>query len=359
MRIQTKGANDWACSFSNHVMLRPSFMSVCMGRLLKLSVLICCLLLSVLTDICLHTALAAAPYPTEKPIRMINGFPAGGATDKLIRSVSERVSKILGQAIIIEYKPGAGGAIALETTARAAPDGYTLHVTGQGPMTFGPALRKASFDPVNDFSFVAMLCSGGTVLVVRSDSPATDFKTYLNFARTKPESWIFGTSGVGGSPHLAAEQFKLAADLKITHIPYKGGGPAMTDLLGGHVPMLFSTQGAAAAQIEAGLLRPLAVTSGKRSTMLPEVPTLSELGFQGFDATAWFGVVAPAGLPSEVMDKLVSAFKIALADPTQQAEFRKEGYDTTPMTPTEMKAKVQSELKEFTALIEKTGMKPD
>lgn len=301
----------------------------------------------------------AADYPTEKPIRMIVGYTTGGAADKLIRPISDRVSKIIGQQIIMDYKPGAGGAVALELLTRAPADGYTLHIVDSGPLTILPSLRKTPYDPVKDFTPVAMLAGGGSVIVTLPNSPAKDVKTLIELAKKNPQDWSYGTSGVGGVAHLAAEQFKVATGLKIDHVPYKGGAPAVIELLGGHIPMLFSSLGSAATNIEAGRLKPLAVTSLNRSGLFPDVPTLAESGFPGFDSSIWYGIIAPAGLPKEVMDKLVPAFKQALADPGQIEAIRKEGYDAMPMTPVEMQKKIKDDIVQWDKVIKETGVKID
>lgn len=321
-------------------------------KLLKIS-------LSAYFFLCVTLDVSAAEFPNEKPIRMVVGFTAGGAADKLARPVAERMSKYLGQTIVMDYRPGAAGGIALEVVARAPADGYTIHLTSQGPMTFGPSLRKANFDPVNDFTPIGMVGSGGSIIAVLPNSPAKDIKTFIALAKENPAKWSYGTSGVGGSGHLAAEQLKLATGLQIAHVPYKGGAGALTDLLGGHIPVLFSSIGAIAPNIESGQVKALAVTSLKRSSSFPDLPTVAESGFPGFDSPVWFGVVAPAGLAPDVMNKLVAAMNAAIDDPQEQALIKQDGYEPVKMTPAEMKATIEAELKQWADLIKKSGMKPD
>ena len=296
------------------------------------------------TAFCL-TALVSpvsAEYP-DKPIRMVVGYAPGGAADKLVRPITDRLSRVLKQAFVIDYKPGAGAALAAELTAKAPADGYTLHITDSGPMTILPHMRKLGYDPLSSFTPISMVGGGGVIVVVVPSSKATDMKSLIELAKKDPKNWSYGTSGVGGVGHLAGEQFKAAPKINIDHIPYKGGSPAITELLGGHVPLLFSSLGAAASHIQAGRLRALADSSGKRSSMFPDVPTMAEAGFPGFDASIWFSIVGPAGLPKEVMDKLVPALTSVMKDPEVILAIKREGYDPMPMTPQQTAERIKSD----------------
>lgn len=296
------------------------------------------------TAFCL-TALVSpvsAEYP-DKPIRMVVGYAPGGAADKLVRPITDRLSRVLKQPFVIDYKPGAGAALAAELTAKAPADGYTLHITDSGPMTILPHMRKLGYDPLSSFTPISMVGGGGVIVVVLPSSKATDMKSLIELAKKDPKNWSYGTSGVGGVGHLAGEQFKAAAKINIDHIPYKGGSPAITELLGGHVPLLFSSLGAAASHIQAGRLRALADSSSKRSSMFPDVPTMAEAGFPGFDASIWFSIVGPAGLPKEVMDKLVPALTSVMKDPEVILAIKREGYDPMPMTPQQTAERIKSD----------------
>jgi tripartite-type tricarboxylate transporter receptor subunit TctC len=296
------------------------------------------------TAFCL-TALVSpvsAEYP-DKPIRMVVGYAPGGAADKLVRPITDRLARVLKQPFVIDYKPGAGAALAAELTAKAPADGYTLHITDSGPMTILPHMRKLGYDPLSSFTPISMVGGGGVIVVVLPSSKATDMKSLIELAKKDPKNWSYGTSGVGGVGHLAGEQFKAAAKINIDHIPYKGGSPAITELLGGHVPLLFSSLGAAASHIQAGRLRALADSSGKRSSMFPDVPTMAEAGFSGFDASIWFSIVGPAGLPKEVMDKLVPALTSVMKDPEVILAIKREGYDPMPMTPQQTAERIKSD----------------
>lgn len=301
---------------------------------------------------------AHAEYP-DKPIKMLVGYAPGGAADKLIRPIADRLSKMLKQPFIIDYKPGAGASLAADLTAKAPADGYTLHITDSGPMTILPHMRKLGYDPLTSFTPISMVGGGGVVVVVLPTSKATDIKTLVELAKKDPKNWSYGTSGVGGVGHLAGEQFKAAAKLDIAHIPYKGGNPALAELLGGHVPVLFSSLGAAATQIQSGKLRALADTSSKRSSMFPDVPTMAESGFPGFDATIWFGIVGPAGLPKEVMDKLVPALASIMKDPEVIAAIKREGYEPMPFTPQQTAARIKSDFALWGKTVTASNIKAD
>ncbi len=301
---------------------------------------------------------AHAEYP-DKPIKMLVGYAPGGAADKLIRPITDRLSKMLKQPFIIDYKPGAGASLAADLTAKAPADGYTLHITDSGPMTILPHMRKLGYDPLTSFTPISMVGGGGVVVVVLPTSKATDIKTLVELAKKDPKNWSYGTSGIGGVGHLAGEQFKAAAKLDIAHIPYKGGNPAIAELLGGHVPVLFSSLGAAATQIQSGKLRALADTSSKRSSMFPDVPTMAESGFPGFDATIWFGIVGPAGLPKEVMDKLVPALATIMKDPEVIAAIKREGYEPMPFTPQQTADRIKSDFALWGKTVTDSNIKAD
>jgi tripartite-type tricarboxylate transporter receptor subunit TctC len=301
---------------------------------------------------------ASAEYP-DKPIRMVVGYAPGGAADKLVRPITDRLSRIFKQPFVVDYKPGAGAALAAEITAKAPADGYTFHITDSGPMTILPHMRKLGYDPLSSFTPLSMVGGGGVVVVVLPTSKATDMKSLVELAKKDPKNWSYGTSGVGGVGHLAGEQFKAAAKLDIGHIPYKGGSPAITELLGGHVPVLFSSLGSAASHIQSGKLRALADSSSKRSSMFPDVPTMAETGFPGFDASIWFGIVGPAGLPKEVMDKWVPALASVLKDPEVIAAIKREGYDPMPMTPQQTTERIKSDFELWGKTVRSANIKAE
>ena len=317
------------------------------------------LAVSALAVAVLSPGAALADYPADKPIRLVIGYSAGGAADQLARPIAEKISKIIGQSIVMEYRPGAGGAIALEVVARTPPDGYTLHLTDSGPATILPNLRKTSYDPLKDFTPIAMVGSGGTVIVALPTSPAKDVKTFIELAKKDPAAWSYGTSGIGGVGHLSAEQLKAVTGMTITHVPYKGGAPALVELMGGHIPVLFSSLGSASAHLDAGRVKGLAVTSINRAKALPDVPTLAESGYPGFDAQIWFGFVGPAGLPDNVMKILVPAFNKAMKDPDIVKLIEREGYDPLNLTPSQMHDKIKSDLGQWAGVIKEANVTVD
>ena len=303
-------------------------------------------------------AQGASDWRPSKPVRII--VPIVGSTnDVLARLIGPELQKALGQPFVVENRAGASGVIGSDLVAKAPADGYTFHITDSGPMTILPHMRKLGYDPLSSFTPISMVGGGGVVVVVLPTSKATDMKSLVELAKKDPKNWSYGTSGVGGVGHLAGEQFKAAAKLDIGHIPYKGGSPAITELLGGHVPVLFSSLGSAASHIRAGKLRALADSSSKRSSMFPDVPTMAEAGFPGFDASIWFGIVGPAGLPKEVMDKWVPAMASVLKDPEVIAAIKREGYDPMPMTPQQTTERIKSDFELWGKTVRSANIKAD
>lgn len=298
---------------------------------------------------------ALAEYP-ERPIKLVVGYSPGGGADKLGRPLAERMSEGLGQNIVFEYKPGAGATIAADYVSRQDADGYTIHITDSGPMTIVPHIRELNYDSMSDFTPLGMVGGGGVVVVVPANSEATDLKSLIELAKKDPIAWSFGTSGVGGVGHLAGEQFKSAAGLDITHIAYKGGAPAMKEVLGGHVPFLFSSLGAAAQYIKSGDVRALAVSSAERSSMFPDVPTIAESGFPGFDATIWFGIVAPDGLPPEVEKKLAAELAKAMESKAVQDNIKSLAYEPMMFTQEQTSQRIKDDYALWGQVVDKAGL---
>ena len=301
-------------------------------------------------------ALLAAPWVRAqafpaKPIRYIVPVSAGGGSDLVGRTVTDRWGKALGQNFIVENIGGAGGAIACQTTARAAPDGYTLlqgYVATHGT---SPATRsKLPYDPIKDFTAVGMIGSTPNVLVVNSDLPVKNIKEFVAYLRANPAKVSYGSAGQGSLTHLSMELFKQAAGSFMVHLPYRGIAPAFTDLLGNQTQAMFPGLAAGLPHIRSGRVRALGVTGAKRHPLLPDVPTMIEAGFKGFDAVQWYGVVAPAGLPAPVLKTLNDTLGSVLAAPDMRDKLAAEALDPTPMTPDAFSKFIRADIARWTAI---------
>ncbi len=287
----------------------------------------------------------------DKPVRIILGYPPGGAADGAARPLEPRMQAALGQPLVFDYKPGAGATLAAGLAAKAAPDGYTLHFTDAGPMTILPNGKKQAYDPFESFTPIGMVCAGGTLLVAHPSVPARNLTELIALARANPGSLAYGTSGVGGAGHLAAEQLESITGIRMNHVPYKGGSQAVADLVGGQVPLLFSSMATAIPFVQSGKIRALAVTSDKRASALPDVPTIAEQGFPGFEASVWFALVGPARLPAEIVAKANAAMNSALAEKGVQDAIRKQGYEPLPGTPADLARSIRSDYEKWGRLI--------
>ena len=258
---------------------------------------------------------AATTFP-DHPVRIVVPFPAGGSNDVVARFLGMKLYEVWGQQVIIDNRPGAGGNIGAELVARAAPDGYTLLLTAPGPLAVNQSLYPhLPFDPMADFAPVALVASVQIVLAVNPEVKATNVRELIALAKHSPGQINFGSSGYGSTNHLAGELFKKLAGIDIAHVPYRGAAPAMNDLVSGQIPMLFDNMPAIHPQALAGAIRPLAVAGASRSPLFPELPTMVEAGVPGFEASSWFGLVAPAKTPPEVMKTLTDAVTKVLRDP--------------------------------------------
>src|SRR3982751_2184246 len=254
------------------------------------------------------SAAHAQGYPS-KPIRLMIGYTAGGSAEAGARPLARALEPLLGQPLVFEYRPGNAGGVAMEAIAKAPPDGYTLYYFDSGPLTVAPHLAKVGYEPLKSFTHLGHICGSGSLLVVHPATPFRSVEEVITLSRREPDKWSYGTSGVGGPHHLSGEYFKSVTGAKLLHVPYKGGGPAMTDLMGGQVPMLFSSLGPSVGAVKSGKIRALAVTSLRRSAAFPDVPTMDEAGIKGFESTAWYGVLGPVGMPAEVIARLTSAMQ--------------------------------------------------
>ena len=302
-------------------------------------------------------AFAADPYPT-RPIRMIVGFAPGGGTDLTARPVAQKMSELLGQQVIVENRPGAGGNIATEQVARAAPDGYTILMGTIAALAINPSLYgNLKFDPETDLAPVIQVVDATNVLALHPSVPAGSVQELIALARQK--SLSAGSSGIGATGHLAIELFNLMAGVKLVHVPYKGGGPAMTDLVGGQVQLVFATTASAIPQIRAGRIKGIAVTTARRSALMPELPTISEAGLPGFDANNWYGIVVPAKTPRAIIDQLNAEVTRVLSMPDVKATLFNQGLDPAPGTPEQFGAYIKSERVKWANVIKVSGAKAE
>ena len=275
---------------------------------------------------------SATPYPT-KPIKLIAPVAAGGGLDNIARTLAEKLSRSIGQQVVVENMGGGGGSIASQAVAKAPADGYTLMVAYVGTHGTNPAVRRLPYDAIKDFTPIGMIGATPNVLVINPDLPIKSFKEFVDFAKKNPAKLSYGSAGPGTLTHLGMEQLKLAAGIFMVHVPYRGVGPAYTDLLAGQTQAMFPTLFAALPYINTNRVRGLAVTGAKRSSAAPNIPTFKELGFNGFDGQQWYGIVGPANLPPAITAKLNAELNKALALPDFSEKMTSEAMTLMPMTP--------------------------
>ncbi len=293
----------------------------------------------------------AQDYP-NKPIRLIVPFSAGGGNDAVARVIAQQLTAELRQSVIVENRPGAGGAIGAETAARSAPDGYTLFLGGVGSLAVNPnLLAKIPDDALKDFEPIILIASAPSVLVVYPAFGAQNVQDLIRLAKNKPGQINYASNGNGSSAHIAAAMFDTMAGIDMTHVPYKGLAPALNDLLVGRVDLMFSSIVAINAHIQAGKLRPLAVTGEHRATLLPDVPTVAEAGLPDYQAGSWYGLLAPAGTPLPIINKIHDASIRVLAQESVRTQLANEGAETIGGSPTEFAAHIQAEFQRMKTVI--------
>ena len=299
----------------------------------------------------------AEGYPT-RPVTLIVPFPPGGSTTVMARNVADKMSTALGQQIVVENRGGAGGTIGTRFVAKAAPDGYTILLSYTATMAIAPAMNaNAGYDPRKDFAPIGMIGAAPNVLVVHPSLPVKSVAELIAYAKAAPAPLQYGSPGVGTVNHLAGEYLASEAGLKLQHVPYKGNGPAMSDLLGGHILMMFVPIPVALGNVKAGSLRALAITSAKRSDLLPDLPTLAESGVPGFDVALRYGLMAPAGAPAGVIERLNKELNAALASEDVKTRLATEGAEALPGTPEAYAADVEKDEKKWGGLVKKLGLK--
>jgi len=305
------------------------------------------------------SAAPAADYPT-RPVTLVVAFPPGGASDVLSRILARKLEQVLGQPFVIDNRPGAGGNVAADAVAHAVPDGYTLLNGNNSILATNAALyKKINFDPEADFAPIGMIGSQANILVVNPDLPAKSMAELIALAKAKPGQLNFASSGHGLAAHLAGELFKAEAKIDLVHVPYKGAAPALQDVIAGHVQMMFATASSVVPHIRDGKVRALGVATLKRTAVMPEIPTIDELGIKGFDATTWHGLVVPARTPKEIVATLHRALATTLEDAGVKKSLGDLGVDIISGTPEDFAAYIKSEIPKWTAIIKASGAKLD
>jgi tripartite-type tricarboxylate transporter receptor subunit TctC len=301
----------------------------------------------------------AQAYPNHA-IRLVVPFPAGGTTDIIARDVAKRLTETLGQSVVVDNRPGAGGNIGSDAVAKSAPDGYTLLMGTVGTHAINPSLyAKMPYDHVKDFVPVVLVAGVPNVLEVNPSLPVNSVADLIKLAKSKPGAINFASSGNGTSIHLSGELFKTMAGVDMTHVPYKGSAPAVSDLIGGQVQVMFDNLPSSLAQIKAGKLRAIAVTSLKRSPALPDVPTIAESGLPGFEASSWFGILAPAGTPPPVIAKINAEVNKWLQSPEGRDQLLAQGAELAGGTPEQFAAHIRAETDKWAKVVKASGAKVD
>ncbi|MEA3194056.1 MAG: hypothetical protein QOD26_2389 [Betaproteobacteria bacterium] len=300
----------------------------------------------------------AQSYPS-KPIRLMLGYTAGGSAEAGARPLARALEPLLGQPVVFEYRPGAAGGVAMEAIAKAPADGYLLYYFDSGPLTVAPHIGKVGYDSIQSFTHLGHVCGSGSMLVVHPSTPFRSVHDVIDASKREPNKWSYGTSGVGGPHHLSGEYFKSVTGANLLHVPYKGGGPAMTDLIGGQIPMLFSSLGPVVGAAKGGRVRPIAVTSPQRSAAFPDVPTMDEVGLKGFDSTAWYGIAGPAGLPQEVVAKWTQVLAKAGADKTVMDQISATGCDAEIQSPSATVERVKNDYVKWGKVVKDANIRAD
>lgn len=323
-----------------------------MGRWLR------CLAIAVAVVATCSVVSAQSVFPT-RPVRILIPYPAGGAVDILGRTLGDELAKQWGQAVIVENRPGAGGVVASQALATSPPDGTTLMVVASGHATNPFLYSKLPYDTFKDFTAITLLASSPNIVLVRADSPFRTLADLLAQARAQPGSLSYGMAGNGTSTHLAGELLKSLARVDIVAIPYKGGGPAINDLLGGQIPISLNNGPESVGQISGGRVRALGVTTAKRAAMLPDVPTIAEAGVPGYDTEVWWGVLGPAGLPADVLAKLSRDFVAALNAPAVKERLSNLAALPIGSSPGEFEARIRADFDKWGPVIKAAGIKPE
>ena len=300
---------------------------------------------------------AQSAYP-NRAITMIVGFAPGGGTDAVARILAKSLGDSLGQQVVVENKAGAGGNIATEAVARAAPDGYTILLGSVGSLAVAPhVIANLGYAPLRDFAPITMAVVFANVLVVQASLPIQSMADFVKLAKDKPGTVTFGSSGILGAGHLAGELLKIRANIDLVHVPYKGGGPAMQGMLGGQVASIFATPVSSGGQVKAGKIRAIATTGTKRAALMPDVPTVAESGYPGFEAMNWYAYLAPAKTPKDIVERLNRELVKALNDPAVTELLHKQGLEPSPSSPAELAQYMEREYEVWGKVVKQAGIK--
>ncbi len=315
---------------------------------------------------CAALALAAAALPSfaqgypAKPIRFVVPYPPGGPLDTVARLLGQKVSESVKQPVVVDNKPGAGGNIGADIVAKSPPDGYTILMGAVATHAINPTLyARIPYDPVRDFAPITQVASTPNVLVLNASVPAANVREFIAYAKANPGKLNFGSGSTGSAGHLAGELFKSMAGVEMTHVPYKGAAPAMQDLVGGQIQLMFDNWASSRGQVQAGRIKALAVTTARRSTLAPDLPTIAESGLPGFDISTWFGIFAPAGTPRDALERLHAEFTKALAAPDVREKMLNLGAEPVASRPEEFAAFIRAEAEKYARVIKASGAKVD
>ena len=316
-------------------------------------------ILSALTmglSVLLSPALAAAQDFPNKPIRLIVPFPAGGPNDLIARVIGQRMSEIVKQPVIIDNRGGQAGVLGTDAIAKSAPDGYTIGIVSASALVISPSMEKVAYDPQKDLLPITLVATVPEMLVVASNVPANNMSELVALAKAQPGKLNFASAGVGGLPHLAGELFKLTAKIDVVHVPYRGAAPAINDLLGQQVQMTFLDLPVILPHIKAGNLKPIALGARERAKQAPDVPTTAEVGMPDLLIENWYGMIAPAGLPREVLDKINRVAVEAMSDPAVNDKLADQGLTLVPQTPEQFRSFIASEAVKWAKVIKDAGV---
>ena len=301
-------------------------------------------------------AAAAQTFPS-KPVTIVVGFEPGGGTDTTARIVGKALGEQLGQQIIVENRAGAGGTIAVAHVAKERPDGYTIVLANVGALTANPFLMNLTYDPLKDLTPISMAAVFANVFVVQPDLPVKTLADFVKLAKDKPKTVTYASSGIGGAGHLAGELLAIMAKIELVHVPYKGGGPAMRGFLGKEVDAFVATPISSVKQIQAGKARAIATTGSKRAALMPDVPTVAEQGFPGYEALNWYGFLGPSGMPGPIVERLHDEIAKALANPEVVSAMKKTGVEPQSSRPGEFAAYIKREYETWGRVIKQAGIK--